>query len=309
MLTVQMITKNNQKTLRRALESLDPLECRVVVADMGSSDSTLDICSDHGAEIIRVRQEGDRSAIRNGIMGEGMNMILEPWEFLAKGHEEISACETNSNVLVVNSNFASKELRIWKDIMFKNPVYESLDGEAGLLEGVAIVSKDEPDRREENAAACEKWRESRPTDSDPWYYSAFSSLSLGRVDDFMKFAERYLAMAGKFGPAEVQMSYRMAQTLLARGDLKRSAGICLRCMALHPSFSEFWCLMGDIFMRGREYSKARSMYVNALEIGSRRSSSDSHPVEMEKYMKYPAYRIRMLEEMDKHTGVIKKMNH
>lgn len=297
MLKIQILTKNNEKTLSKTLDSLKPINCEIIVGDLGSSDSTLDICNQYGVSIKKIENK-NRSDARNNLLGDEMNMVVEPWEIVLKGHEKISKCNKNSNVLLVTSNFASKELRIWKNLKFRNPVYETLEDDyAELLEDVVLISKNAPDQRLENERICLEWKDSRPTDIEAWYYCAFSSLSLGKNEDFLKYAERYLAMTKKFGPAEVQVYYRIAQVLLEKNKLEDSAKLCLKCISMHPTFSEFWCLLGDIFIKNNEYLKAKSMYTNAIEIGARRSSCDSHPVEIDKYLKYPKNKLNAINKI------------
>jgi tetratricopeptide (TPR) repeat protein len=263
---------------------------------------------DHGAEINAVRWEMDYSKARNLLLRDGMNLMIEPWEYLAKGHEEISACEENSNINVIRGMSASKELRIWKGLSFKNPVYETLDGDTdNLLHGVAILSTGGPDRRQEALEICSAWVERRPTSTEPWYYSAFTYLSLGMYEKFMSSAERYLAMSKSFGPAEVQVTYRMSRYLAQKGEMKKAAGCVAKCLARHPTFAEFWCLFGDLFLRQKQYAKARLMYANAMDIGARRSNSDSHPIEIEKYGYYPKKMMDMIDEMDKNTEMIVRL--
>ena len=122
MMRIQILTRDNEKTIERALKSLAPIEGSIVVGDMGSSDSTLEICSRYGVEIMKLAWRGDYSAARNELADpEGMNMMIEPWEFVAKGHEEISACQTTCSLTVVRGGTASNEIRIWKGVKFKNP--------------------------------------------------------------------------------------------------------------------------------------------------------------------------------------------
>lgn len=306
MITVQILTRNNAGTIKKALDSLYSLDARVVVGDIGSSDDTLDICSGYGAEIKKIPWGMDYSKARNVLIDPGgMNMLLEPWEFVAKGHEEINSCSGNSSMTVVRGSSASKEFRIWKGLRFKYPVHEVLDGESvDLLGEAALVAGALPDRREETYKICSAWRESRPTSLEPWYYSAFAALSLGKRDEFLSHAERYMAMTGDFGPPEVQVAYRMAQVLAAKGQSKIAAGWAVRCLAAHPTFAEFWCLLGDLFMGQKQYGKAASMYKNAMAIGCRRRRADSHPVEIDKYGKYPEKMIDYIEGMDKRTEMI-----
>lgn len=306
MITVQVLTRNNEKTIGKTLRSLEPLEARLVVGDLGSSDATKDICREFGAELRSIGWRFDYSAARNDLMDvSGMNLMVEPWEVLVRGHDEILSSENNSNITVVRGGSASRELRLWKGLSFRNPVYEVVEDDgAGFLEGAALVASGWPDRRLEAAEICLKWREGRPTSAEPWYYSAFTGLSLGRTEDFLSFSEKYLALSGKFGPAEVQVSYRMAQVLASRGQFSKAATHAARCLATNPEFAEFWCLFGDLFFKQKMYEKAKSMYTNAMTIGRRRARHDSHPVEIDKYGRYPEAMMKAMEEMDKNTGVI-----
>lgn len=43
-----MLVRNNGDTVARTLQSLEGLDARVVVGDLGSSDGTPDICRDTG---------------------------------------------------------------------------------------------------------------------------------------------------------------------------------------------------------------------------------------------------------------------
>ena len=298
MLTIQILTRDNEGTVAKALESIKSLGARVLVGDLGSSDSTREICRDSGAEVLEIDWGMDYSRARNQLVAPGMNFMLEPWERLIRGHDELEDAAGNHNVLILRNGVASHELRLWSGLRFKNPVYEVLEDEgAKLLEGVALVASGWPDRRKETAQICSRWRESRPTSADPWYYSALSSLASGERKEFLGFAEKYLAMSAA-GPATTFMRYRMARVMAAEGRLDRAAAISAKCLAEHPTFAEFWCLMGDLFIARGRYDKAMSMYRNAIVMGSRRRSDDSYPVEVDKYRKYPE---QMIDEIGKMT--------
>lgn len=50
-LTVAIITKNEEQNLKECLENIQPLECPIVVIDSGSTDNTLQIAQQYGADI------------------------------------------------------------------------------------------------------------------------------------------------------------------------------------------------------------------------------------------------------------------
>lgn len=293
-----MLVRNNGATVRRTLDSLTPLEARLVVGDLGSSDGTPDICREYGAEVVGLKWEKDYSAARNSLVADGMNMMMEPWETLAGGADEVAAADGNFNVTVVRGGVVSREIRLWRDLKFRNPVYETLEDDgAGFLGGVAIVSRGGPDRRGEALEICREWADRRPTSPDPWYYSAFASLALGMTDEFLTRSERYMAMTGKFGHAELQVCYRMAMTLAARKEHSKAMEVIAGCIFHRPAFAEFWCLAGDIFLVNGDLGRARVMYLNALTVGSRRMASDPSPLEVSKYRDHPEKMLAYLEEM------------
>lgn len=269
----------------------------MVVGDLGSTDSTERVCSDHGVRLVRLDWMMDYSAARNSLVADGMNLMVEPWETLEGGCREILESEGNFNLTVVKGSVVSKEIRLWNGLRFKNPVYETLEDEsAGYLPGAVLVGSGWPDRRRDNLEICERWALSRPTSRETWYYLAFSHLALGNTDEFLKHSEKYMAMTERFGPAEMQIAYRSAQAMAGRGDYSRAAGMLAWCLFQKPAFSEFWCLAGDMFFLGGDVQKARMMYKNALTMGCRRSTSDPSPLELSKCREYPEKMLEYLGE-------------
>ena len=57
-LSVAIVCKNNESTIGRALESVGGLAEQIVAVDSGSTDGTLDLLAEHGAEVIRTEWRG-----------------------------------------------------------------------------------------------------------------------------------------------------------------------------------------------------------------------------------------------------------
>lgn len=306
MLTIQILTKNNEKTIAKTLDSLGGLDARIVVGDLGSNDSTAKICSERGAEVIKIKWEEDYSKARNSLMSEGINMYLEPWEVLASGHERMSETSGNNRVYVISGNVVSKEIRIWKDLKFRNPVYESIEDETADCTPEVVIASigPRPDRREENSLINERWIRSNPTSPDPYYYMAMSRLSERRYEDFFMFSRQHLAMSKKFTESTLMLNYYMAQVELHVGDIKSAANNLVGCLSLRPEMSEFWCLLGDILYKSGQYKKARHMYENATIIGKRRRNDDVFPIEIAKYRDYPRKMIKNIYEIEEQTELL-----
>jgi tetratricopeptide (TPR) repeat protein len=271
---------------------------RIVVGNLGSTDGTDRICAEYGAEVIPVRFDGDYAKVRNNLAAEGMNLYLDPWEVLASGAEKIKNYERTTRIYVVQGGIVSKEIRIWRDIKFVNPIYETLvDDTADCDPNVVILSGVQPDNRNEKMSICREWISRKPTSPDPYYYMACSCLANRMYKEFFSFADQYLIMDSKAGASGILLRYYMAQVHLHTGNLNEATKNALSCLSVCPTFSEFWCLLGDILYKDQKYEKARRMYENSIIIGKRRLSKDSFPIEISKYKEYPKKMIENIQQL------------
>lgn len=287
MLTVQVLTKDNVETVGECLASLEGVECRVLIGDMGSSDKTKEVCESFGADVIDVGFNDDMSALRNSMCGEGPNMYIEPWEKLARGHQTIGGLKGGHHFYVIQEGMISKQVRYWEAGRFENPVFESVAGaEAVVTPQVVIVGGKQPDFRARNTRVCQEWAERRPTSPDPHYYLACSLLSQGRREEFVVSAKKFLTISSP-GESAMMMNYYLSRVELSLGDSNSSFKRVVGCIAAKPSMAEFWCLLGDVLFHKGEYGRAMEMYTNAISIGKRRRSDDSLPMDIAKYESYP----------------------
>ena len=65
MLTIQILTKNNEKTIKKTLDSIKSINCDKVIIDRGSTDKTLEICSKFNNLTIHETSDLNLSTIRN----------------------------------------------------------------------------------------------------------------------------------------------------------------------------------------------------------------------------------------------------
>lgn len=252
-----------------------------------------------GAEVSSLRFRGDFSAARNSLAGEGFNLYVDPWEFFASGSEEVKGLAGTTAFYVVQGGVVSKQVRFWASGAFRNPVFEHLeaDGEVEVRPGIVLISNDPPDRRLESTRACRRWVDESPTSPEPYYYLACSLLAEGKREEFLGVARKYMIMDGGRGESSLLMNYYMARAEASKGDFRDASGRVLSCLALKPTFAEFWCLLGDmLYARGR-YEKARAVYENARIIGGRRRSDDMFPIEVAKYESYPMEMERKCAEL------------
>ena len=294
MLNVHILTKNNSKTIAQTLESVLPLKPNVIVGDMGSTDRTVDICDNYGAQIVML-DDRDKAEARNRIIedhGGDLNLMLEPWEILAQGHSNIA----EGFVKILNNQTLSKEARVWKQGRFINPVYEILENPCSNETDVLLYVVGSRDH-EEDLKRVDLWIEKEPRLSSPYYYKACSLMSLGRYDEFIKCAEHFLFLDSKSMSAVMCRYYLAMIYLIHKRQYKPVLQNLNLCLCARPLMAEFWCLMGDVYYHLlKRFADAIEFYENAMLLGKRRLANDKWPMDISKYNQYPK---KMIESCEK----------
>lgn len=99
-----MIVKNEERCLKRCLESAKPLVDRMIVLDTGSEDRTREIAREIGAEVYEYEWQNDFSAARNAALeysDADYNLILDADEYLSlcsrkELERQIASCEKDA---------------------------------------------------------------------------------------------------------------------------------------------------------------------------------------------------------------------
>ncbi|MDO4232868.1 MAG: glycosyltransferase family 2 protein [Lautropia sp.] len=89
-IALTMIVKNEERCLARCLESVRPWVDRMIVLDTGSTDRTMEIAREHGAEVFERRWTNDFAAARNAALARSdadWNLVLDADETLIQGGE------------------------------------------------------------------------------------------------------------------------------------------------------------------------------------------------------------------------------
>jgi glycosyltransferase involved in cell wall biosynthesis len=91
--TIAVLTKNNQATLPRALESAKEF-AEIIVCDGGSTDRTLDIARAYGARILpqdpQYKDKEGRIKDFGGIHNQALNASTYPWHFYLDSDEVLT---------------------------------------------------------------------------------------------------------------------------------------------------------------------------------------------------------------------------
>ena len=123
-LSVCLIAKNEEKFLGKCLESVRGLASQIVVVDTGSTDRTVEIAKEHGAEIHEFKWCDDFSAARNSVLEHATG----DWILFLDADEELSP---NSRETIL------QEIRSTKTIGYRLPIVD----EGREAEGCSYVPR------------------------------------------------------------------------------------------------------------------------------------------------------------------------
>ena len=102
-LSVCLIVKNEERFLGQCLKSVQGLAAQIVVVDTGSTDRTLEIAREHGAEIYSFAWCDDFSAARNAVLehatGDWVLVLDADEELSADGREKVKGAMNGAAVL------------------------------------------------------------------------------------------------------------------------------------------------------------------------------------------------------------------
>lgn len=306
MITTQILIKNNEKIIKKTLDSIKSISSKIIIGDLGSNDKTIEICKEYQAEIVNLNKETNYSKIRNYLAKKNeINFYIEPGEVLVEGHEIIKKLKKTTNIYVFQNDVVSKEIRIWKEDLFKNPVYETIvNKDAEINNKIIISSKSKINNNKEKLELVKKWYKDRPLDLEPCYYMAICYLSIGDYKNFLFHANKYCRIENKTNNSLIMIKYYIAQVNLHIGKPKEAAELALTCLSYYPSFAEFWCLLGDIYYFQKKWEKAICFYENAKIIGCKRKNIDDMPIEIKKYKEYPEKIINNIKKIKNNITIM-----
>jgi len=296
MLTVHMLTKNNAKTIQKALESVQWAD-KIMIADLGSTDETVQI-AEQFAEVYNM--DCFRNEARNKLieMSSGPTLLLEPWEAVAQGRHTLNDISCQTYATILQNKTLTKDIRAWTgNPKFINPVYEMIDGD-GVESDILIYSTGRTDQLD-LLNAIKEWKLQSPTAIAPYYYEACTLLSLGRWKEFLAVSEHYMFLDKTKSISAVMNHYyfSMVQLMHMKKVVPSLQNLSI-CLAAKPLMAEFWCLAGDVhYHLTKKFNTAMELYENAILLGSKRLKSDPWPMDLTKYKSYPKKMIESCEKL------------
>lgn len=305
MINVQILTQNNEKTIKKTLESILEIKKNIFIGDYGSTDSTLSICKEYGAKIFNVKNLNRNEArdFLSKFSNDELNLWMQPWEILIQYDRKLK--DSNSElfyVKILNNTIINWDIRIFnKNYKFINPIFETIDNNKNIDpidSGFTLASQLNYFSNNE-LEIIQKWKNEKPLSSSPYYYEACILLSMEKYEDFLNVADHYFFIEKNNSMPLIIMRYYYALVQMYHKNLVKPTLQNLNlCLSMKPLMAEFWCLLGDVYYHLiKNFEISKSFYENAIFLGRKRLKTDRWPMDISKYGNYPKKMIKSCEEI------------
>lgn len=302
MITAQILIQNNEDTIEKCIKSLKRYDfIDIEIINNNSSDKTIEICNDYKLKISKVDEINNYSKIRNDLIKTYKNkyiLFIHPYENLIFNDNFKDFTQEKYLFNVIQGNILTKEIRLFKkNNMFKNPIFEYVESENGKDNNYTIYANLINYKFNNSTKIIQEWKQKEPLKFEPYYYECFEALSNKDYIKFVNLSEYCLNLDNK-NKASIILRYYLSMIYLhCFNDINKANSNILTCISQKPEMAEFWCLLGDIFYKIKDYNRSIEFYKNAIIVGSQRKANDGNPIDVSKYQEYPNEMINKLHQV------------
>lgn len=298
-----MIVKNEEQTIRRCLESVKGAVDEIIVVDTGSTDTTVSIALDCGAKVSLFPWNGSFSDARNASLdqaGGDWILYLDADEELA-GEESRAGLrravekESAEGFFIKIINYLGEEGRIEphqdvvfrlfrnrREYRFRGAVHEQVAGPIReknqsavfrLAEGVLInhygyldSTVDGRGKINRNLGIIAKEMEREPENRELRFYFGVELYRAGRYPE----AARELSAAAEGIDADAIYLPRLVRYIVmshqAAGEPEKALQTALGSMNFFPHYADLYYYAGRLFMELKNYVSARDYLLKAVSM-------------------------------------------
>ena len=291
-LTVQIVTRNDESTIEKTINSLLPHNPEILIGDMNSQDKTVSLCKKYP---VKIKQYSflDYGRVRNDLNKESSNylkLFMFGNEEVYSGLEEVKEGYTS----ILSSKYLSKEYRVYTNQGFKNQVFECVSYKSDAFNNLVIFRHDKFDEVEK-LMILDDWKKKDPINPIINYYEALILFSMKKYEQFINMCNNYFFIVNDNSLPSVMLRYYYAMAYFIKNMPLESLQNIVICLAAKPTMAEFWCLAGDVYHYLYDNKRAAmELYQNALVLGKYRMNNDDYPMELAKYDDYPTQMLARL---------------
>lgn len=298
-LSLCMIVKNEEKVLKRCLDSVKDIVDEIVIADTGSTDNTIKIASEYTEHVYNFEWTDSFSDARNFAQSKARGkwiLVLDADEYVDRGNleavkEEIKQYESNMDALGVTIyNFTGtgdqmvqhKCLRIYKNnksIMYERAIHEALVRKNGNLRtamcslniyhtGYLIKETKAKDKSARNTRLIEKQTQKSGSSSYDYFNLGNEYFS---AKDMQKALEAY-QKAYALDKNSNWASFAVVQIIICLIELNRykeAISVIDDADTIWQDVPEYKYLRGQAYFRQNRFEDAKESLTNLLKIKHR----------------------------------------
>lgn len=298
-----MIVKDEERSLRRCLEAVKPLVDRMIVADTGSTDRTVEIAQSMGAEVWNFSWVDDFSAARNFSLEQSdgdWNLVLDADEYLRPVSRENLERELSSRKgmwvggllrydeyrdeesVSVSSSVLPRVLP--KGVRYTGQIHEQPEGDYPCYRVGLSVDHDGylyTDKGERNLPYLRHAVEEHPEDGYYRFQIASTLRNLKRLEESLAHFREFYRLSGRneaYRPGGVVLYLYTLLDLGGMNCLDEAAGIVEQEDGYLGGFADYCFVRGLFYMKrvlsdvGRYIAllpNIEKSYLRCLEIGER----------------------------------------
>lgn len=294
-ISLYMIVKDEERGLRRAIESCKELVVEsVVLVDTATTDDTLNVAKNCGARTFTYNWTKNFAAARN----DAMEDVRTKWGLVLDGHEYLSGDPNKiRKAIYEHPDAGGFELEVQMEdgkrhldrhrlhkvegARWENAQHNFLrvDGPIYPIEGVRIIHDREGGQSFESRLSRSKQRDEElvtglrenirknPKDTRSMYYLAQQHRDSGRWEAAYYWYDRYNRTEGgnQWTEERFMASYNAGRCAIAIGDYDMALWHGKQSVDRIGNRAEGWALRGDAHYAEKEYQKAQASYDKAIQ--------------------------------------------
>lgn len=285
-LGLSMIVKDEEKNLPSLLDSVKGVFDEIVVVETGSKDRTKEIALSYGAKVHDFKWVDDFAAARN----YSFSKVVSEWVMWLDGDDEIVPDDRlrllelkkhlgDAEAYLMAYNYAQDRegkplVRFYRHRILKNdgrvawkcPIHEHIVIPPGFREAMTNVVVTH--RRGADAAAQDRGRNIRllrkavqddPSSQRMRFYYGKELYSEGAFKECAQALEEYL-QKGDWHENMVNAHHFLALAYAATKEMEKAIDACIRGIRLDPRWSEYYCVIGQIYYDRGDWSRAAQWF-------------------------------------------------
>jgi glycosyltransferase involved in cell wall biosynthesis len=271
-----MIARNEARCIQRCLESVRGVVNHLLVLDTGSTDATVALAREAGAQVASFIWCDDFSAARNAALALSpcdWRLVLDADEWLEQGHEalrqlrhqppswvgqlEVSSLDETSSGPVRSSSWISRLLprgMVYEGRIHEQPVWAS-PGVAPARQRMAVrVAHDgylpafQASKYERNHALLQALVQQHPDQAYAWYQWGKNHEVHGHPLPAVEALQKALGLASPAEPWRHDLILRLMQALQASGQYEQAFGLAQAEWAHWGHSPDFHFNLGNLFL-------------------------------------------------------------